>query len=314
MRALSFCLAAAACGEVTISDIAVPGDPAAGPGDAPPTPEPSVDGPVAGPEDPPPAPPAVYLNEVQTKNDSTVMDSALGFPDWVEIVNASGEAVDLSRLAVSLDDGAPAALGAGALAPGGLALFNGEYFGLYAVIETVDDTFLDRWYADGSGALYEGAYGVDFYLGDELEFECDEGPDPDDRADLTAVAEVLELEATDANVAALEALVDLDEFLAALAVEALIWHWDGYGRVFTFCLENPDCAARYDAALLAAADAMDGLDLAATMDGALALLAAEIAVDPRAEIDASTHASFVETMRYTIQTWPDEVRALVEAQ
>ncbi len=228
---------------------------------------------------------------------------------------------------------------------------NGVAWGLYLLVESVDDVFLERWYVDPTGALYEGAYGVDFYVGSEFDFEYDEGPDPDDRSDLTAVAEILELEATDQNIVLLEELVDLDEFLVNMAVEALILHWDGYstannyrlyhdpltdrfqilpwgtdqtfvdywlgpwdgyGRVFTFCLENDSCAGRYDETLLQVADVMDSLDLAGELDHLEALLLEDIELDERREQSMDTVYAYLETTRETIESWPDQVREMLE--
>jgi len=228
---------------------------------------------------------------------------------------------------------------------------NGEDFGLYAIIETVDDTFLDRWFADGGGRMWEGSYGQDLDGGGADELEFDEGVD-DDRSTLHAVGAVIDGTADAAAIAQLEALLDLDEWLATMAVEALVRHWDGYttannyrlyedpsggrlsmipwgtdqtfvdpyydpyegyGAVYTFCLQEAGCRARYTQALLDVADIMDGLDLETVLDARLALLASDIASDPRAEIDAEDHAAFVSAMRTTIRDWPDVVRAMAQA-
>lgn len=230
---------------------------------------------------------------------------------------------------------------------------NGEDWGLYALVESVDDTFLRRWYTQADGALYEGAYGVDFDIGDEENFEYDEGPDPSDRSDITAVAHVLDGPADADGMAALEALVDMDEFLSNMAAEALLLHWDGYttsnnyrvyhdpetgrfqiipwgtdqtfvdywydpweaqGEIFTFCLQNADCEERYNTRLLEVADAFDALGLEGHVDAHLALLGAHIATDHRGEHSADSHADFVVDMRQTIRDWPAEVRAAVEAR
>jgi hypothetical protein len=172
---------------------------------------------------------------------------------------------------------------------------NGADYGLSLLVETVDTRFLSRWYADPSGALYEGSHGVDLRPGHEARFEYDAGPDPDDRADLTAAIAALTAPPDDAGVAGVEARVNLEEVLTYLAAEALTAHWDGYrntnnyriyhdpssdrlellpwgtdntfdrrgldpwageGILLTYCLANAACAARYDARLVEVADAL----------------------------------------------------------
>ncbi|MEQ1505703.1 MAG: CotH kinase family protein [Myxococcota bacterium] len=107
---------------------------------------------------------------------------------------------------------------------------NDVYFGFYAIIEPIDDGFLDRNYPDGTGHLVESAYGPDFDLGDELLFSYDEGPDA--AAAQALIVEVSQLLATspwdETTYATLRTLVDMDEVMANMAVEHATWHWDGY--------------------------------------------------------------------------------------
>lgn len=104
------------------------------------------------------------------------------------------------------------------------------YFGLYTLVEPVDDDFLELWFGDGSGHLLEGAYGPDFDPGEENAFEYDGGPsEVDGRATIAEVATLLSSSPRDeATYASLRALVDVDEWMTNLAVEAAVWHWDGY--------------------------------------------------------------------------------------
>jgi hypothetical protein len=228
---------------------------------------------------------------------------------------------------------------------------NGEDFGLYLDVETVDDSFLARWYENPDGTLYEGAYGVDLD-GDPAAFEYDEGPDPTDRSDIAAVGAILNGDATDAAIAALDERVDMDQILDVMALEALLLHWDGYttannyriyddpitgrfqmipwgtdqtftteyygpyagyGRLLTFCLENAGCSARYDAALLTMADEWEAADLEGQLDTLLAFLEPEVADDPRYEFDDATRQAYVDQTRATIRTSADRIRADVGA-
>lgn len=224
---------------------------------------------------------------------------------------------------------------------------NGEDWGLYLHVESVDDTFLARWYGDPDGRLYEGAYGVDFYLGYETSFEYDEGPEIEDRSDLTAVATILAGDASDAAIAELDSVVDIDQFLEDMAIESILLHWDGYttsnnyrvyhdpstdrfqiipwgtdqtfhdemygpydgyGAVLVFCLRNEGCAARYEAALDQVADDFDATPLETWMDDALALIGEDIATDWRGEFGADTIESYQQTTRDVIRTGAARIR------
>lgn len=224
---------------------------------------------------------------------------------------------------------------------------NDTYFGLYANVETVDDTFLARWFADPTGNLYEGAYGVDFYAGYEPYFECDECADPDDRSDLTAVVAVLDQDPSSASWAELQALVDMDAFLTYMAVEAMVWHWDGYttsnnyrvyhdprtgrffflpwgtdqtwvdewygpfdagGRIFRWCMAYEPCVEAYTEKMVVVADTLDATDVAGQMNGLLGMLAEDIAADPRKEWSQGTRQSYLQRTRDTLSTTADRMR------
>jgi hypothetical protein len=118
---------------------------------------------------------------------------------------------------------------------------NGDDYGLYALIENVDDRLLRRWYSDHTGFMVEGAYGVDLEADEIHLFELDEGgQDGTWQSALMDVAEVLEQPPTDENVAWLETLVDLDQMLMNMAIEVHVLHWDGYTTSNNYRLyQNP---------------------------------------------------------------------------
>ncbi len=228
-----------------------------------------------------------------------------------------------------------------------------EDFGFYTWIETPDENLLARWWSDPTGALYEGSYGTDFYPGYEPYFEADQSANPDDRSDLTVVIDVLQRAPDDDALAALEALVDVDQFLDVLAVEAISLHWDGYstsnnyriyrdpadgrfdlmtwgmdqtfvdrylgpydgrGVLFTWCLRNRTCAVRYDQALLRAADDWEAYGFEARMDGFLARVTPQVETEPRLEWGMDTHAAYVSATRDWIATAPGILREAVAAR
>ena len=107
---------------------------------------------------------------------------------------------------------------------------NGEYRGLYLHLETIDDQFLERWFDNPNGNLYEGAYGQDVTLSGYSALEQDEqgSEDVDDMSDLAALAALLAETPSEDLVPDLESLVDVDRTLRALAAEVITGHWDGY--------------------------------------------------------------------------------------
>ncbi len=230
---------------------------------------------------------------------------------------------------------------------------NGQDYGLYLIMESIDDRFLDRWYADPTGPLFEGAYGVDLYSGYENSFEYDEGPDSSDRSDLTELIAVLDQGASESNLVELEAIFDMDEFLRNMAVEAVSLHWDGYttrnnyrlyrdpstgkftiipwgtdqtfltayygpwsalGRVFQWCLDVQSCADRYDAILLEATYTMDALDLGTLGSDLAADLRPYMELDPRKEFSMSTHDYYLAATVASVASYPQSVRDQLAAR
>lgn len=103
---------------------------------------------------------------------------------------------------------------------------NGDLYGLYAMIEAIDEDFLAAHFGDASGGLFEGEYGCDLYPEDVPGFERDAG-DESTRAHLLRFAEIAagpahELFHADA------APVHKPSVLAYLAVSAFLGDFDGY--------------------------------------------------------------------------------------
>lgn len=99
----------------------------------------------------------------------------------------------------------------------------GLHRGLYTLVEAVDGRFLDRWFADGDGPLYE-MYDVDFTPDQIVSFDHDGGAD--DRDPLERVATALQDPAT--RLSELDPLIDVDAFVNYLAVSAAIGQFDAY--------------------------------------------------------------------------------------
>ncbi len=103
---------------------------------------------------------------------------------------------------------------------------NGRDLGLYLHVEEIKAPFLARHFASTEGNLYEGTVS-DFTPEYRGTIEKKTNEDEDDWSDVDAVVAALQ-DPSDAGLAALGEVVDLDRFLTFWAVEVLIGHWDGY--------------------------------------------------------------------------------------
>jgi hypothetical protein len=114
---------------------------------------------------------------------------------------------------------------------------NGSPYGLYQVVETPNDRFLDRVFQNPDGNLYDGKYVwyggysytlLDFGTGVDSLFQLEEGEDVGN-ADIAAVsAQHLAARGTADYYAAMDAVLDWDLFHRMFAVETFIGHLDGY--------------------------------------------------------------------------------------
>ncbi len=114
---------------------------------------------------------------------------------------------------------------------------NGEPYGLYIVLETPSDKWLDRNYDDASGNLYDGKYVwyggysytlLDFNIGVDSLFQLEEGTDVAN-ADIAAISAALA--ASDGQPTfydTMGAVLDWDLFHRYTSVDHFIGHNDGY--------------------------------------------------------------------------------------
>jgi hypothetical protein len=113
-----------------------------------------------------------------------------------------------------------------------------KYFGVYTVVEIVDDTVIQTQFADDSGNVYkpEGT-GAAFVEGtfSETTFEKQTNADEADWSDIQAVFDALHADTRTSDPAAwragLEAVFDVDAFIRWLAVDTIIQNWDTYGSM-----------------------------------------------------------------------------------
>ena len=221
---------------------------------------------------------------------------------------------------------------------------NGQAYGLYLNVETLDADFLKRRFGDDIGILYEGAYGVDLRAGDIEKFELHEGKDPH-RAALKELIGGLDTPG-DAVFYGDRPQVDTESFLAMMAAEALLGDWDSYygsnnyriywnpsasrwsfiptgidqsfgvttvfgatGLLFQKCLASERCTSDYANKVRDVADRFERLGLPAKMDALLSVVDAASKGDPKRKNSVATMTHARDAMRSLIAKRPDQVRA-----
>lgn len=124
-----------------------------------------------------------------------------------------------------------------------------EYFGLYTLVEEVDDTVLDEQFSDDDGNLYKpDGDAASFAAGtyNESEYVKKTNEDEGDFSDVESLLSILHDDARTIDPVAwrtnLESVLDTDVFLKYLAVNTVIQNWDTYGRMTHnyFLYNNPD--------------------------------------------------------------------------
>ena len=113
-----------------------------------------------------------------------------------------------------------------------------QYFGLYTLVEEVDDTVLDTQFSDDDGNLYKpdgdaasfaaGTYDEDEYVKKTNEDEADFSDVANLFAALNDASRITDAATWRTN---LETVLDTDVFLKYLAVNTVIQNWDTYGKM-----------------------------------------------------------------------------------
>ena len=122
-----------------------------------------------------------------------------------------------------------------------LVYVNDELYGLFVMIDTIDDVFLARWFDDTSGSMYEQHDGdlTDAYVQDNRYFQLEEGDG--DRTALQGLADALEGSGPEAIEAAGQFL-DWDAFHRYWAAGSVVMNFDAY----PFRFAGDDCHLYYD--------------------------------------------------------------------
>ena len=111
-------------------------------------------------------------------------------------------------------------------------------FGLYTMIEVIDDTVIDRFFGDDDGNIYEAdgrsvSLAEGTYDGISASFQKENNEDEADWSDIEALYTALHSDLRQSDPAAwkaeLEGIFDVDTFLHWLAINTVIENWDTYG-------------------------------------------------------------------------------------
>ncbi|WP_430817497.1 CotH kinase family protein [Carboxylicivirga sp. RSCT41] len=113
-----------------------------------------------------------------------------------------------------------------------------EYYGVYTIVEEVDDTVLDSQFSDGSGNLYKpdgdaASFASGTYNSEEMEKKTNE--DVADYSDVKALYTIINSSTRTNDIetwkAELESILNVDGFMKWLAANTIIQNWDTYGRM-----------------------------------------------------------------------------------
>ena len=102
--------------------------------------------------------------------------------------------------------------------------FNERNLGLYVLKEGFSEDFLEQYFMDTDGLLY------DCHTSKEITDnpEIDSGIGPTDRSDLKALAEACREPDHAKRLERMGKLLDLDRYISMVCMEAILCHWDGY--------------------------------------------------------------------------------------
>ena len=103
---------------------------------------------------------------------------------------------------------------------------NGRDLGLYVLVQGWNKRFLKQHFEKTSGNLYDGGFLKDI----DQKLDTNSGDNPDDQSDrieLVAAAREKDLSKRRER---LEKVLDVDRFLTYVALDVMMWNWDGYAQ------------------------------------------------------------------------------------
>ncbi|HEV8543535.1 MAG TPA: CotH kinase family protein [Verrucomicrobiae bacterium] len=103
---------------------------------------------------------------------------------------------------------------------------NGRDLGLYVLVEGFNKQFLKHNFKNPDGNLYDGGFVKDV----TQELAVNSGDHPKDQSDRIALAEAAAEPNLTNRLARLEKVLDLNRFLTYVALDVMLWDWDGYAQ------------------------------------------------------------------------------------
>lgn len=176
---------------------------------------------------------------------------------------------------------------------------NGELYGLYGIVETLDEQFIDRWWpTDDGGNLYEGGYGADLKPHREDNFQLKEAGRTTGFADLYEVVAAIDASTPETYFTVLGQYFDVDALLDMWAVELAIADEDGYvSMANNYLLYHRDIAAKWSMIPWGPDQSfIEASDVHAAYDGELAI---------RCLASPPCLARLDERLLSTIETWEE---------
>jgi spore coat protein CotH len=119
---------------------------------------------------------------------------------------------------------------------------NGEYYGIYTLLEEIDKDFCEREFGNNGGNLYKCRYPADLqYLGDdatkykkvmhsstERAYDLKTNETADDYSDLVNLCKQISQNIDENYEDNLHKVLNVNNYLKALALEVMAGHWDDY--------------------------------------------------------------------------------------
>ena len=106
-----------------------------------------------------------------------------------------------------------------------IVTLNGRLLGLYVLVEGFNKQFLQRYFKNVSGNLYDGGFCQEV----TSRLNVNSGDAPEDQRDLEKLAQQATKAREKNDLTELSTVLDMDRFLTMIALEVLLCHWDGYG-------------------------------------------------------------------------------------
>ncbi len=101
---------------------------------------------------------------------------------------------------------------------------NGRPLGLYVLTEAWNKQFLKRYFKNTKGNLYDGGFVKDI----NGPLIVNSGENPEDQSDVQSLMATCRDRDLTNRLSRLEKILDLDRFMTFIALDVLLWDWDGY--------------------------------------------------------------------------------------